>query len=86
MRPVWILSSFCAKNETLQSFSANFHFEYEQLAADLSARLVESISEQKDLASDPECRPVLREILDTFVEAGWAGAQQLCFRLHEIYE
>lgn len=63
-------------------------YQYEQLAADLSVRVVEKyLAEQKELlGSDPECRPVLREILDTFVEAGWAGAQQLCFRLHEIYE
>ena len=37
------------------------------------------------LQEDTECRIALRKTLDAFVEAGWPSAQQLSYRLDEIF-
>ena len=42
--------------------------------------LFQSVSEQES-----ECLVALLQVLDLFVEAGWAEARQLTHRLEEIY-
>jgi hypothetical protein len=37
------------------------------------------------LQESEECRRVLIEILDTFVEAGWPSARRLTYRIEEIF-
>ncbi|MHB8386397.1 NACHT domain-containing protein [Metallibacterium sp.] len=63
-------------------------FQYESMAADQVVRLVERyLAEYREvLQTDPECRHVLMEILDAFVEAGWPSARQLTYRLDEIFK
>lgn len=63
------------------------NYQYESLAIDLIVRLVErSIAEFRHiLQQNEECRRTLIEILDTFVDAGWARAQQLTYRMEEIF-
>lgn len=62
-------------------------YQYESLAADLIVRLIERyLAEYRFvLRANPECRRVLLEILDTFVEAGWPSARQLTYRMEEIF-
>jgi hypothetical protein len=37
------------------------------------------------LQNDDEYQRALREILETFIEAGWPAAQQLAYRIDEIH-
>lgn len=62
-------------------------YQYESLAADLIVKLVERfIAEYRYvLRESEECRRVLIEILDVFVEAGWASARRLTYRMEEIF-
>ncbi len=62
-------------------------YQYEQLAIDHIARLVERyLAEYRPLLQeDPDCRAALRKTLDAFVEAGWPVAQQLAYRLDDIF-
>lgn len=62
-------------------------YQYEPLAVDLIVRLVERfIAEFRHiLQGRDECRRVLIEILDTFVEVGWASARRLTYRMEEIF-
>lgn len=63
-------------------------FHYESMAADQVVQLVgRYLAEHRAvLQTDPECRQVLIEILDTFVEAGWPSARRLTYRLDEIFQ
>lgn len=63
-------------------------FHYESMAADQMVELVERyLAEYRaELQTDPECRQVLMEILDAFVEAGWPSARSLTYRLDEIFQ
>ena len=60
-------------------------YQHERMAADLIVRLVERyLAEYRQiLREDRECRDVLREILDTFVQ--WPNARRLTCRLDEIF-
>jgi hypothetical protein len=62
-------------------------YQYESLAIDLIVNLVERfIAEYRYvLQESEECRSVLIEILDVFVEAGWASARRLTYRIEEIF-
>jgi hypothetical protein len=62
-------------------------YQYESLAVDLIVNLVERfIAEYRYiLRESEECRRVLIEILDVFVEAGWASARRLTYRIEEIF-
>lgn len=62
-------------------------YQYESLAADLIVKLVERyLADYRALLrADSECRQVLIEILDTFVQAGWPSARRLAYRLEEIF-
>lgn len=62
-------------------------YQYESLAVDLIVQLVERfIAEYRYILQESdECRRVLIEILDVFVEAGWANARRLTYRMEEIF-
>jgi hypothetical protein len=62
-------------------------YEYEQLAQDVVLRIVRRYLADKRtlLQDDEECQGALREILETFIEAGWPTAQQLAYRIDEIH-
>jgi hypothetical protein len=62
-------------------------YQYESLAADLIVKLVERyIADYRPLLrEDAECRRILVEILDVFVDAGWPSARRLTYRLEEIF-
>jgi hypothetical protein len=62
-------------------------YQYESLAVDLIVNLVERfIAEYRYiLRESEECRRVLIKILDVFVEAGWASARRLTYRIEEIF-
>jgi hypothetical protein len=62
-------------------------YQYESLAVDLIVKLVERfIAEYRYILQESEeCRRVLIEILDVFVEAGWPSARRLTYRIEEIF-
>jgi len=62
-------------------------YQYEALAADLIVTLVERYLAEYRLVlrEDPDCRRVLVEVLDTFVQVGWPAARRLTYRLEEIF-
>jgi hypothetical protein len=62
-------------------------YHYESMAVDLIVRLVERfIAEFRHiLQENEECRRMLVEILDTFVEVGWPSARRLTYRLEDIF-
>lgn len=62
-------------------------YQYEPMAAELVVRLVERfIAEFRHiLQENEECRSILIEILDTFVEAGWPSARRLTYRMEDIF-
>jgi DNA replication protein DnaC len=62
-------------------------YQYESLAIDLIVKLVERfIAEFRYILQESEeCRRVLIEILDVFVEAGWPSARRVTYRIEEIF-
>jgi len=64
-----------------------WNYQYESMAAKQITQVVERyIAEYRFLLQeDAECRIALREVLDSFVEAGWPSAQRLSYRLDEIF-
>lgn len=62
-------------------------YQYEQFAQDVVLRVVRRYLADKRalLQDDEECQRALREILETFIGAGWPGAQQLAYRIDEIH-
>jgi hypothetical protein len=62
-------------------------FQYESLAADIIVKIVERyLAEYRQLLKDDgECRQILIEVLDAFVQAGWPSARRLTYRLEEIF-
>jgi hypothetical protein len=62
-------------------------YQQESLAAELIVRIVERyLADYQDLLlENADCRRALVEVLDTFVGAGWPTAQQLTYRLKEIF-
>lgn len=62
-------------------------YHYESMGAERIVRIVERyLAEYRALLQeDAECRIALRKTLDAFVEAGWPTAQQLSYRLDEIF-
>jgi hypothetical protein len=57
------------------------------LAQDIVLRIVRRyLADQRALLqNDDECQRALREIPETFIEAGWPAAQQLAYRIDEIH-
>ncbi|MEK6304092.1 MAG: hypothetical protein AABO41_25665 [Acidobacteriota bacterium] len=87
----------CAPNEvfllaaqTIRS-SAVAGFQHESLAVGDVVKLIERVLAdyrdlfQNDTDEESECLSALLEVLDLFVEAGWAEARRLTHRLEEIY-
>ena len=62
-------------------------YQYESLGADLVVKLIERfIAEFRYIfQEDVECRQVLIEILDIFVDAGWASARRLTYGVEDIF-
>ena len=62
-------------------------YHYESMGAERIVTIVERyLAEYRSLLQeDTECRIALRKTLDAFVEAGWPSAQQLSYRLDEIF-
>jgi hypothetical protein len=62
-------------------------YQYEQLAQEVVLRIIRRYLADKRalLQNDDECQHALREILETFIEAGWPAAQQLAYRIDEIH-
>jgi hypothetical protein len=62
-------------------------YQYESLAANLIVELVERyLADYRGLfREDAECRQILIQILDVFVQAGWPSARRLAYRLEEIF-
>jgi hypothetical protein len=66
-------------------------FQYESLAvADVVKLIQHALADHRDLfksdvGQQSECLVALLDVLDLFVEAGWAEARQLTHRLEEIY-
>jgi hypothetical protein len=63
------------------------NYQYESLATEHIFRIVARyLAEYRSLLQeDAECRTALRKTLDVFVAAGWPAAQQLSYRLDEIF-
>lgn len=69
------------------SAGRKWHFEYEQLAMDLMVRIVERyLAEYRSmLQNDRGLQTGLREVLESFMMAGWPAAQRLSYRLDQIF-
>ncbi len=71
--------------------SAAAGLQYESLAVGDVVRLIQrALADHRDLfesydGQESECLSALLEVLDLFVEVGWAEARQLTHRLEEIY-
>ena len=63
------------------------NYEYEFQGDELIVKFIERfLAEFRYILRDSEeCRRVLIETLDTFVQAGWLGARRLTYRLEEIF-
>jgi hypothetical protein len=63
------------------------NYQYESLATEHIVRIVARyLAEYRSLLQeDAQCRTALRKTLDIFVAAGWPAAQQLSYRLDEIF-
>jgi hypothetical protein len=64
-----------------------WNYEYEELAQTVVLRIVRRYLADKRalLQVNEQCQRALREILETFMEAGWPAAQQLAYRIDEIH-
>ncbi len=71
--------------------SVEARFQYDHLAAKEVVKLVQqALADHRDIfratgTRSSECLTALLEVLDFFVEAGWADARMLVNRLEEIY-
>jgi len=71
--------------------SATAGFQHESLAVGEVVKLIQrALADHRDIfrnhnGQESECLSALLQVLDLFVEAGWAEARQLTHRLEEIY-
>lgn len=67
--------------------AAPYGYQFEQLAADVFVRLVERyLADHREIFEQrADCRKVLIETLDIFVNVGWANARRLTYRLEELF-
>lgn len=78
-----------ATRSILSAQTAGFH--YESLAVGHVVKLIQrALADHRDLfqssaGQESECLVALLQVLDLFVEAGWAEARRLTHRLEEIY-
>lgn len=66
----------------------NDGYQFESMAISEVVSIVErvlSADYKHILKESEECRVGIIEILDVFVEAGWAEAQRLTYRLEDIF-
>lgn len=81
---------FLLATQSIRS-SAAAGFQHESLAVGDVVKLIQrALADFRDLfrsdtGQESECLAALLEVLDLFVEAGWAEARQLTHRLEEIY-
>ncbi|WP_054969877.1 hypothetical protein [Alicyclobacillus ferrooxydans] len=62
-------------------------YQHESMAANLVVKLVERyLAEYRWIFRDnTDCRRILLELLDLFVQAGWPSAHRLTYRMEEIF-
>lgn len=62
-------------------------YEFESMAVEQIVKIVDLyLADYRALLQhDVDCRVALRNVLDTFVNAGWPAAQRLSYRLEEIF-
>lgn len=71
--------------------SSSVGYQHESLAVGDVVKLIQrALADHREIfhgteIADSECLAALLEVLDLFVEAGWAEARQLTHRLEEIY-
>ena len=71
--------------------SSQAGFQYESLAVGEVVKFIQRVLAdhrdifRKEATQESECLSALLQVLDLFVEAGWAEARQLTHRLEEIY-
>lgn len=81
---------FLLATQSIRSGSAA-GLQYESLAVGEVVKLIQrALADHRDLfksvsGQESECLVALLQVLDLFVEAGWAEARQLTHRLEEIY-
>jgi hypothetical protein len=81
---------FLLATQSIRSGSAA-GIQYESLAVGEVVKLIQrALADHRDLfksvsGQESECLVALLQVLDLFVEAGWAEARQLTHRLEEIY-
>ena len=82
---IFLLAAKAIRNSASQA-----RFQFESLAVGEVVHLIQRVLADyreifRDAGSQNECLKALLEVLDLFVEAGWAEARQLTHRLEEIY-
>jgi hypothetical protein len=83
---VFLLAAKSIRESAMQA-----RFQYELLAVGDVVKLIQrALADHReifrsDVGQESECLKALLEVLDLFVEAGWAEARQLTHRLEEIY-
>jgi len=81
---------FLLATKSIRSSSAA-GFQYDPLAISEVVKLIQrALADHRDIfqserGQESECLVALLQVLDLFVEAGWAEARQLTHRLEEIY-
>ncbi|WP_158819901.1 hypothetical protein [Granulicella sp. S156] len=62
-------------------------YQYEQLGFDLVLRIFSTyLAEHPEIfQTNPECLRIMRETLEIFVNAGWAAARNLSYRLDDLF-
>jgi hypothetical protein len=81
---------FLLAAKSIRNSAKRAGFQYESLAVGNVVRLIQrTLADHREIfRSEPgqesECLKALLEVLDLFVEAGWAEARQLTNQLEEI--
>jgi hypothetical protein len=83
---------FLLATESIRNSASQGRFQYESLAVGDVVKLIQRVlADYRYIfrgeagGQESECLKALLEVLDLFVEAGWAEARQLTHRLEEIY-
>ena len=82
---------FMLATQSILCSSEEARFQYESLAVGDVVKLIQRVLAdhldlfRPDAGQESECLTALLQVLDLFVEAGWAEARQLTHRLEEIY-
>ena len=82
---------FLLATESIRNSASQGRFQYESLAVGEVVKLIQRVlADYREIfrgenGKESECLKALLEVLDLFVEAGWAEARQLTHRLEEIY-